>query len=977
MTDITQNITAPDRYLLRTTRRIGMLSYKSARVRFDHRTTVQGVSFPSTFRLTEEELTRTFSQFYLSDGNQSLSISGKVEAEFPDTITTGSPPWAEVLISIKAVDRYWNRVTGEWEVGFYANRFGMTDTEGAVGEETDIKFEANINLETGLIPDLPGDELEIIFYVARSTNTDPIVISNFSDFINFQLTINNPAVAEGQNTAIDYQLTQQSAARGRYDDGSIWFGDGPTAYARSAITRDEEGDELTSEWRFSYEAASIVHANILLREVMDMKRTQVRGLTADLLGEYKPCKMPNIDDFFHFFIGGNQNGKDNKWAANLFRLNRVTELGILPEPKEIFASQDGGGTVGSASYFYDGDFEGLSNSLYITGTNAFSTGIHWNNRGESVAMGHYASRGGYKLVKVTPGQQDVAPVRDGDKWSFYAPEIDDEKIYYIHNNHIIARRITSHEIVWTRKVDTPDSTSNASHWSPRMHLHRSGYLWLMNGRGSSNAENNKWFKINTVDGGLIQAIPQAAGFRVNAFDIHRTTHELCMRVYDGENFSIRLYDGELMKWSHPTQGSSGIVAPINNGVFFGWDNNIYATWDDGGSPGNGQICLTMAGDVVFSNLPAPVSARGIAMPPGKDFYYSTDGASGMKRMDKSNGAIIETISAAGAHGYGEISVQGGRLSKFATPSPRPLLPPDSFGAEQIGNPAPKDVKFVWKAVDGADGYDLYLRSLPATSFIKQNTTAISGASEEYTVEGLSAGDYQAYMVTIKDGQTSTQQFVLNFTVVAWPTNIRFTDFSKHKTYQHYNTPAGWNYRWGAITQLNADIEQDADLLGGKGMMHIPNETQRRLIEWTELDLIGDDVKDLEFETRFKMPILFTGIGPMIGLRCVPSGSTTSSINGVMAGFGDGNIMDVGTYSSGTWASLEFKPFGKVPNAWYRMKARIQGEDIKLKMWADVNEEPVDWDIEQTQTLIPDAGAAGFYVHDSKYILFDWVKVELL
>ena len=325
MTDITQNITAPDRYLLRTTRRIGMLSYKSARVRFDHRTTVQGISFPSIFTLIDTELTKTFTQFYLSDGNQSLSIAGRVVAEFPDTITTGSPPWAEVLISIQAVGRYWNRESGEWEVDFYANRFPMTDTEGAVGEETDIKFEANINVETGLIPDLPGDEIEIIFYIARSTNTDPVVISNYTDFKNFELTLNNPAVEEGQNTAIDYMLTQQSAARGRYDDGSVWFSDGPTAYARSAITRDADGQELTSAWRFSDEASPIVHANILLREVMDMKRTQVRGLTSDLLGEYKPCKMPNIDDFFHFFIGGNQNGKDNKWAANLFRLNRVTD----------------------------------------------------------------------------------------------------------------------------------------------------------------------------------------------------------------------------------------------------------------------------------------------------------------------------------------------------------------------------------------------------------------------------------------------------------------------------------------------------------------------------------------------------------------------------------------------------------------------------------------------------------------------------
>ena len=319
MTDITQNITAPDRYLLRTTRRIGMLSYKSARVRFDHRTTVQGISFPAIFRLSDSELTRTFTQFYLSDGNQSLTLTGKVEAQFNDTDI--GVDGAEVLIAIKAVDRYWNRVSGEWQVDFYANRFTMIDTF-LTGDK--IGMEANVNVETTLIPDIPGDEIEVTFYIARNFD-DPAVISDYTDFINFQLTINNPAVAEGQNTAIDYQLTQQSAARGRYDDGSIWFGDGPTAYARSAITRDEAGDELTSEWRFSDEASPIIHANILLREVMDMKRTQVRGLTSDLLGEYKPCKVPNIDDFFHFFIGGNQNGKDNKWAANLFRLNRVTD----------------------------------------------------------------------------------------------------------------------------------------------------------------------------------------------------------------------------------------------------------------------------------------------------------------------------------------------------------------------------------------------------------------------------------------------------------------------------------------------------------------------------------------------------------------------------------------------------------------------------------------------------------------------------
>ena len=333
MTDITQNITAPDRYLLRTTRRIGMMSYKSARVRFDHRTTVQGINMPSSFVLDADNLTKEFFQFFTSDGNQSMKLAFRTRSNFVDEELVDVTPevWLEIEYELAgAGSRWWNQANGTWESSSYVNKFEMIDG-GLLGEGL-IQYNLSVDFETAKFPDLIGEGLRITFHNARTPSDYEFfpVQAVESTFFQTYFEILNVAVEEGQNTAIDYMLTQQSPARGRYDDGAIWFGDGPTLYARSAITRDAEGEELTSAWRFADEATPIIHANILLREVMDMKRTQVRGLTADLLGEYKPCKMINVDSFFHFFIGGNQNGKDNKWAANLFRLNRVTDFALEP-----------------------------------------------------------------------------------------------------------------------------------------------------------------------------------------------------------------------------------------------------------------------------------------------------------------------------------------------------------------------------------------------------------------------------------------------------------------------------------------------------------------------------------------------------------------------------------------------------------------------------------------------------------------------
>jgi hypothetical protein len=467
MKDITVDITAPTRYLLRTTRRVGMVSYKSAKVRFDHRTTVQGVRFPIVFRLDEETLTRTFSQFYVSDGNQSITLRGNVEAEFDlDDTTDGT----EVLIEIKAVGRWWNQVLQEWVDSFYANRFDMNDAElSPEGKQT---MRATINLETGLIPNLPGDAIEITFYTARNF-ADPVVQADFTDFRDFTFTLENPSVEEGQNTAIDYRLIQSTNARGRYDDGVIWFSDGPTAYARSAISRDSEGAELTSAWRYPG-GSPIIHANILLKEVMDRQRARVRGLTADLLGKYKPNQIVNVDNAFHFFIGGNQGGKSNTWKANLFQVatfeplvsngRYVTSSAAIFNQDKIFQYRDVDGSViadfvtanvGDAFYglewhkqlsdesgkdvFIYCDGNGNVGKLEINGSSVIRTvfntypggsgGIDIDEEG-NIYTAHLSSDNGVR--KTSPAGVDLVPA--GTTTTTLRKVVVDGEYVYAHNN---------------------------------------------------------------------------------------------------------------------------------------------------------------------------------------------------------------------------------------------------------------------------------------------------------------------------------------------------------------------------------------------------------------------------------------------------------------------------------------------------------------------------------------------------------------
>ena len=481
MTDITQNITAPDRYLLRTTRRIGMLSYKSARVRYEHRTIVQdAASLPGRIKATPIDSPRTFTRVFFSSGDETIQyLANRVVAHSDAEVDTATAKY-HLKIGEGGEAIWWNASTGQWQASLVINDSML---HGPLQKDADFIYIGSLFVTTGVVPAGKGPAIEVGLYNADINTSPNVIAATKTIYSNNEIGVTNETVSDENNTAIDYQLTQQSAARGRYDDGSIWFGDGPTAYARSAITRDEAGDEPTGAWRFSDETASIVHANILLREVMDMKRTQVRGLTADLLGEYKPCKVPNIDDFFHFFIGGNQNGKDNKWAANLFRLNRVTDE-IQSNGKFITSNYDAQEPINVIFQYRDIDGSLIASQSGTVSATAYY-GLEWLAEDKFV---YCDGNGRVATLEVNPSTGVVTRTEFGN-FAGGAEDLDIDEFGNIYTGHIAGGS-------GVRKTSLDGSTSIASGGVTRKVITDGQHLYSHN--AGTSAVIAKW-DIDTLD----------------------------------------------------------------------------------------------------------------------------------------------------------------------------------------------------------------------------------------------------------------------------------------------------------------------------------------------------------------------------------------------------------------------------------------------------------------------------------------------
>lgn len=319
---------------------------KRAKVVFDHRTKVTGIQVPENFQ-TDGSETESFSQLFISDGNQQVRVSGSQNFQ--------SASIGDSSVRVKAGDYYWDEENKEWDDS------GVIDNDI---EQQDLGIDDRwLGIFGFLTEPAPSDadgNLEVFFRDNNGVTT--------SWFVSFEI-INQ--VSKG-STSIDYQLTQSAGYSTNFTLNKSWFGDGPTASSLSALRYGSGNGETTVDsWqRRGSTSYRNFHEN-LLKEILDLQRTNTRKLNAEFVGSFDPSKILVYDSQNFYCAGVSYVGVKGRWSANLFRINVQTGSDTFEDiPK--FADETGSGT-GSVSAGGGLD-QSTADSRYFKQSNNLSEG---------------------------------------------------------------------------------------------------------------------------------------------------------------------------------------------------------------------------------------------------------------------------------------------------------------------------------------------------------------------------------------------------------------------------------------------------------------------------------------------------------------------------------------------------------------------------------------------------------------------------
>lgn len=198
----------------------------------------------------------------------------------------------------------------------------------------------------------------------------------------------------------------------------------------------------------------------------------------------------------------------------------------------------------------------------------------------------------------------------------------------------------------------------------------------------------------------------------------------------------------------------------------------------------------------------------------------------------------------------------------------------------------------------------------------------------------------------------------------------FTDFSEYTTGAQ---PSDWTPRW-VTTNAVWEVRADGGATGGKYLFHQRTSgAARSAISW---DAIDADADRANVEIVFRWRSSAQGTSRMQSLlRGSGSGSTeTGYIHGWA--FGSFSGVHAAYYNNGSFTRFgEDARTGIAGGTWMITRARINGSDHKVKHWVASDPEPVDWDIEETDSTITAAGWVGLHQFSnlSDYEV-DWVGV---
>lgn len=180
-----------------------------------------------------------------------------------------------------------------------------------------------------------------------------------------------------------------------------------------------------------------------------------------------------------------------------------------------------------------------------------------------------------------------------------------------------------------------------------------------------------------------------------------------------------------------------------------------------------------------------------------------------------------------------------------------------------------------------------------------------------------------------------------------------TNFSEYATGAQ---PGDWTARWTATGETWA-VREKAGALNGKTLEHIRTTTARRLLSWDDIDAdAGRDNSEILVRWRS------TAATSVDQFSCVLRGSGAAGSETAYF-FHNLNQQQVrisrvvaGAVTAIATVSL---PSNITSNNWFWIRFRVNGTDLKAKMWfGDHETEPAAWNIETTDANIAGTGWVG-------------------
>jgi hypothetical protein len=279
--------------------------YKSVRTTFNHRTPSDGINIPVEFASVGSV---SYSQPYVFDADSSLTLSGVVNVNRPNTPPIPSNLPGIGMIQIRVGNQYYNGLLNAWQTFPFTNiiflrTVGLEDN----GVTNSIVYNGAFDYRVASLP--PASTVELLEITFFQYETSATVYTN----VVFELGNSDD---EKASDAITYELTQTQQFSVTYDDGATLYGDGPTAGAKSAIRFSLFGTlDLTTNWnrRGAVDDGVGLH-NLIATEVMGFHRRSRRMLQGRLFGTFAPNQVLLYDGRTWEFLGGSFDVYSGQWS---------------------------------------------------------------------------------------------------------------------------------------------------------------------------------------------------------------------------------------------------------------------------------------------------------------------------------------------------------------------------------------------------------------------------------------------------------------------------------------------------------------------------------------------------------------------------------------------------------------------------------------------------------------------------------------